>query len=157
MLRRVSDDLSKIPSPGELKEDLQDIKKQLERTRATFRRCSLANAMIIFKDGSKETAFLEELDQLIDAAKFHHDALVVRPGSRQWDMVKAMAAKYADELLRSFGDKPPTKTEGGAFYMLASLLYRGATGATGVNLQQYCRDLDRVEPSIVVKVPYSDH
>jgi hypothetical protein len=155
LLRKVHHDLEAIPSPGDLKKELKDIGRDLERTRAASRTYSaISKATIFEKDEAKQKAFLGDLDWLIVSAQFYHDALVVRPGSRRWDNVKVIAAKYADELLRSFSASAPGKTVGGTFYALAALLYKEATGKKA-NLEQYCRELDRIEPNIVVKMPFA--
>jgi hypothetical protein len=155
--------LEAIPSPGDLKRELADIGRDLERIRTALGQYSVfATAMIFWKDADKQKAFFAELEALIDAAKFHHDAIVVRAGGRPWDNIKALMAKFALELLTTFGAEKPTKTaarDGGAFLELASLLYKGVTGKKA-DLGRYCRDLldhagdGRIEPGIVVRVPF---
>jgi hypothetical protein len=61
----------------------------------------------------------------------------VPPGSRVWDDVKASCATLAEIYLLEYGHKP-TRTEGGAFYTLASILYEAVTGKEE-DLSQYCR------------------
>jgi hypothetical protein len=71
-----------------------------------------------------------------------------------------VTARLAAKLLTTFSASPPTKTPGGPFYELASVLYEGVTGKEGVHLEQYCRDVldasdgGRIEPSLVVRVPF---
>jgi hypothetical protein len=160
LLRRIHLVLGAIPSPGDLKKRLKKIGGDLRRTRRLLDEPSGCVAAVVGPD------FLGEFDRLIDSAQFYHDAIAVRHGSRRWDNVKAIAARYANELLRSFGSAPPTKTPDGPFYNLASLLYEGATAKVGVDLEQYCRDVldnvnelggSRIEPSIVVRVPLAEH
>lgn len=161
LLHFVSGELRAIPSSGDLKKELQTIVADLKRTKtAICRRSAVCKGMVFHKDATRETAFLNELDRLIESAKFHHNTLVVRRGSPRWDNAKAIAAKDANELLRSFSDKSLTKAAGGPFYRLASLLYEGATRKKNVNLEQYCRALldgrDRIEPSIVLSTHSDD-
>jgi hypothetical protein len=157
-LSRVHLDLGAIPSARDLKKRLKKIGDDLRRTKRLVEQSSCVAAVV-------GTAFLGDFDRLIDSAQFYHDAIVVRRGSPRWDNVKAIAARYANELLRSFGSALPTKTPDGPFYNLASLLCEGATAKVGVDLEQYCRDVldnvnelggGRIEPSIVVRVPLAE-
>jgi hypothetical protein len=159
LLRRVAEELNRCPSPGDLKKELKTLEKDMKRARTAMRLCSMpCRSMVFFKDAKREAAFFQELDQLVESAKFHQDALVVRRGSRKWDNVKALAAKYAYDLLRSFSDRPLTKASGGPFYRLASVLYEAASGKKS-NLEQYCRQIldgvDRFEPAVIVRIPFA--
>jgi hypothetical protein len=163
LLRDAHHFLEEIPSPGHLKKELKAIGRDLKRTRAALQKYSaISKAMIFEKDEAKQKAFLGDLDWLIVSAQFYHDALVVRHGRRPWDNIKAVTAKFAFELLTTFGAKEPTKTaarDGGVFLRLAALLYKGITGKNA-DLGRYCGDaLDhagdgRIEPNIVVRVPF---
>jgi hypothetical protein len=162
LLRRVHLDLGAIPSPGELKKELEEIGNDLQTIRAAFRKYTEAcRNLIFYNDAVKREAFLDQLDHLIVSAQWHHAALVVPPGSHRWDNVKALAGRFAKELLTTFSASPLTRARSGAFYRLATLLYEGITGEV-VSLEQYCRDVldkadepggGRIEPSIVVRIP----
>jgi hypothetical protein len=149
------------PSPGVLKAELRDIHTQLLKTRKVLQP-SWARALIFSANPSQippadpETGapatrplFLDQLDQLIDAAEFSRDALRVPRGSKPWDVGKAEATRQARTLLATHG---PAKPQRGVPDKLASLLYEAATGETGVNLRQYRRAGDRTEPGIVMRV-----
>jgi hypothetical protein len=180
LLRRVHLELSAIPSPGELKEQFKDIAADLRRIKQLLEPSTHAPALLWktafghADSADDETglpknlpakAFLDELDWLIETAEFLHGAIGVRPGSHRWDNVKAVTAKLAAKLLMAFGAGPLTKTRGGAYYRLATLLYKGVTG-TDVEvgaMEQYCRDVldkaderggGRIEPSLVVQAPF---
>jgi hypothetical protein len=147
-----------VPSPGTLRNEFNEIADFLKNFRRGFNKFSaISRAMIFWKDPKREEAFFKELDQRINAAQLNHDWLIVPPGGHRWNDTAAMAAKYAEELLRQFSAKPPTKTKGGAFYQLASLLYEAATGKKNVALEQYCRvqldDPDRFGPGIRLRIP----
>jgi hypothetical protein len=153
------------PSQADLKRELRAIRLRLERIRKDFavrgdlpvaanmlfqdmasRMVSLPVAVtLLFQEQGQHAAFLRELDRLIDDARFHHDSIVVRPGAQRWDNIKVVAARNAARLT-TFGTKHPTRR-------LAELLYRGATGKRA-NLDQYCRDLDRIEPELVVRTTF---
>ena len=45
----------------------------------------------------------------------------------------------AYDLLIEFSSKAPTRTVGGPFYELASLLYESATGIVGADLSRACK------------------
>jgi hypothetical protein len=154
LLRRVHLELSAIPSPGDLKKELEEIGKDLQTIRAAFRKYTKTCTALIFdKDAARREAFLGQLDHLIVSAQWHHGVLAVPPGGPRWDNMQALVAKLAKELLTTFGAGPLTKTRGGAFYLLAGLLYRAITGEVA-SLEQYCRDVldnpvgGRIEPSI---------
>jgi hypothetical protein len=150
------------PPPGTLKDELQDIHTQLVKTKEVLRRSRVARALVFFatfpsqippadlNTGSPATRplFLDLLDQLIDAAEFSRDSLVVPPGSKPWDIVKAQSVRQAKRLLAHGPDKPKR----GVADKLASLLYEAVTGETGVNLRQYRRAGDQAKPSIVMRV-----
>src|SRR3954471_8606274 len=83
MLRELSYAFNKLPSPGELKEDLQCIQKQLKNTSETIRQYPAASGLIFSATPSQITPadpetgfsatrppFLDQLDELIDAAEF---------------------------------------------------------------------------------------
>jgi hypothetical protein len=145
---------SAIPTPGVLRKELKEIVRDLNRTKRVFTKYSkAANAIIFWNDSAKQQTFFDDIGRCIEAAQFHHDNLVFRPGGHRWDNVKAIAAKYAKELL-SFSPKPPTQSHGGAFYKLAALLYKAATGEDA-DLEHYCRELGRIEPNVVVKISFS--
>ena len=100
---------------------------------------------------------------MIDSAEFYRNALVVRRGAHRWDNIKALSARLAAELLRTYSASRPTKTVDGAYFHIASLVYEGVTGKSGVDLSQYCRDHlasagkpggGRIESSIVVRMPF---
>lgn len=154
LLRSVHHYLGNLPSPGQLREELGDIVRALKKARATLRDVTPASRSLTFLGSPDE--FDAELGRLIRNAEFHREAVHVPSGGRTWDGTKTQAARYADELLRSFGTRPPAKTIGGALYSLAAVLYEGGTGIPDASLEAYCRDLDRVEPSIVVHVPFTD-
>jgi hypothetical protein len=162
LLRQTHQDLSAIPSPGDLKKGLETVGRDLERTRQSLQ----SVASVVFeKDVARQQRFFDELDWLIDSALFHHAALGVPRGSRRWDNMKALAARFAAELLRTYSASPPTKTIDGVYFQLAALIYEGVTGAVGIDLSQYCRDVidsadepggGRLEPSIVVRAPFAE-
>jgi hypothetical protein len=145
------------PSPGDAKKQFAEIGRDLQRAREVFANKSyseLCKSMLWGDlDLEKQKTFLVQLDQLVHAARRHHDTLVIPHGRRPRDGVKAAAVGHADELLRLFSDKCPTKTVGGPFYRLASLLYMGATGEEDVSLARYCRrrldSANRVDPNII--------
>jgi hypothetical protein len=164
------------PSPGKLKKQFKDIAADLRRIKQSLESSTYAPALLWKTacgdaDSADESgqaknlpakAFLGELDRLIAAAEFLHGAIVVRPGARRWDNVKAVTASLAAKLLTTFSARPLlTASRGGAFYRLATLLYEAVTGEV-VSLEQYCRDVldkadepggGRIEPSIVVRIP----
>ena len=145
---------SAIPTPGVLRKELKEIVRDLNRIKRAFSKYSKTATAIIFEnDSARQQAFFDEIDRCSKEAQFlHHEDLVVPRGGHQWNNVKAIAAKYAKELLLSLSAKPPTKSGDGAFYGLAALLYKAATGKAA-NLEQYCRQVERgrIEPSVVVK------
>jgi hypothetical protein len=155
LLHLVWEEISKIPTPGMLRTELREIVRDLNRIKRAFSKkySKVAKAMIFENDSARQQAFFDDIDHCIEEAQFHHDNLVFRPGGHQWDNVKAIAAKYAKELLLSFSPKPPTQYSGGAFYELAALLYKAATGETA-DLEHYCRELGRIEPNIVVRMSF---
>lgn len=163
LLRQAHINLSTIPSPGKLKNDLKKIRDDLNRTRRNLQ-STIACAVVFEKDGERQKAFFDELDRLIDSAEFYRNALVIPPGSRRWDNLKALAARFAAELLKRYSVNAPTKTPNGVYFSLASMIYEGVTGKDNVDLSQYCRDhLDsadqpgggRIEPGIVVRMPFA--
>jgi len=154
MLRGLARDIGSIPSPGDLKGELKEIVRDLKRTKRNFTKYSeVAKAATFWKDPERQEAFLTALNQGIEAAQFHHDALVIPPGSRQFDNVKAMAASYAAELLRCYSAEPLTPT-GRICRELAELLYKEATGKAA-NLEPYCRQPGRIEPRPLFRVPFA--
>jgi hypothetical protein len=66
----------------------------------------------------------------------------VPPGKPPWDDVKSYCAILAEIYLLEYGHKP-TRTEDGAFYTLAGILYEGVTGKEQ-DLSQYCRNVGRL-------------
>jgi hypothetical protein len=155
LLHLVWEEISKIPTPGVLRIELEEIVRDLNRIRRNFTKhySKTAKAMIFENDSARQQAFSDEIDRCIKEAQFLITTdLIVRRGGHRWNNVKAIAAKYAKELLLSFSAKPPTKSRDGAFYELAALLYKAATGE-GADLEQYCRqvELGRIEPNVVVK------
>jgi hypothetical protein len=148
----VWEEIRTLPKPGVLRQELKEIIRDLNRTKQAFTKYSkAAKAMIFWNDSTKQQAFFDAIDRCVESAQFHHDSLVVPPGGHQWDNVKAIAAQYANDLLLSFSAKSPTKTSDGAFYQLAALLYKAATGENA-DLEQYCRQLGRIEPNVVVRI-----
>jgi hypothetical protein len=143
------------PSPGDAKKQFAEIGRDLQRAREIFanKRYSELCKSMVCGGLEKLKSFHDLLDQLIQAARHHHDTLIIPHGRPPRDGVKAAAVGHADELLRLFSDKCPTKTVGGPFYRLASLLYISATGEDDVSLARYCRrHLDspnRVDPNII--------
>lgn len=119
LLRETHLSLKAIPSSGKLKEELADIGNALERMQDILSRCSETSRDLVFR--GDVPVFLNMLNRAIDSAQRDHDRLVVpRRGRFRWDNVKALTAGLAHELLITFSAKPPTRTEGGAFYRLAS-------------------------------------
>lgn len=55
------------------------------------------------------------------------------------DGAKRIAALYSLVLIEDFAEKRVTKTVGGLFYELASVLYEGATYSANANLERHCR------------------
>ena len=53
--------------------------------------------------------------------------------------LKTLSASFAYGLFEEFGSRPPTLTTDGAFFQLAALLFEGATGIAGANLDWQCR------------------
>jgi hypothetical protein len=163
LLHKVHQYLEALPSPGNLKEELKGIGEGLERIKTALEQHSeFATALIFWKDSVRQKGFLAELDELIDSTKFHRDAIVVQHGRQPWDNLKALTAKFAFELLHTFGTKKPTKTaakDGGAFFGLANLLFKMVTGKKA-DLKQYCCDVldhagdSRIEPGVVARVPF---
>jgi hypothetical protein len=148
ILRAAAQDVGAIPAPGALKTELKEIVRDLQRTKRTFaKRSVIARAVTFWKDAEQQQAFLAVLDQAIEAAQFHHDALVIPAGSPQFDNVKAAAASCAAELLRCYGT-------GRGRRELAELLYQAATGKAA-SLEQYCRQLGRIEPSPLFKMQFA--
>jgi hypothetical protein len=174
LLCLVWEELRTLPTPGVLREELKEIVRDLNRTKRAFAKYSRVARAVIFEDdmeriaktvnrrrtvlihSARQQAFFDTIEHWVEKAKFHHDSLKIPPGGHQWDNVKAIAAKYAKELLLSFSPKPPTLSYGGAFYKLAAHLYKAATGEDA-ELEQYCRqvDLGRIEPSVVVRRDFS--
>jgi hypothetical protein len=173
VLRRAYLAQSAAPSPGDLKKQLKNIAADLNHTRqllepstyapALLWRTALGDADRADKSGHAKNlpakAFLGDLDRLIAAAEFLHGALVVRPGARRWDNIKAVTARLAAKLLTTFSAEPIAASRGGAFYRLATVLHEAVTGENGVSLEQYCRDVldssdgGRIEPNLMVRVP----
>jgi hypothetical protein len=144
------------PSPGDAKKQFAEIGRDLQRAREIFANknySELCKSMLWGDHLKKQKTFLVLLDQLIHAARHFHDTLVIPPGRPPRDGVKAAAVGHADELLRLFSNKCPTKTLRGPFYRLASLLYMGATGEEDVSLARHCRghldNPNRVDPNII--------
>ena len=79
------------------------------------------------------------LEEVIETAK-QLDQIIIGPvrAHRLPGRTKNVAAFAASTLPRLTGT-PPTKTVNGPFYELASLLYEGATGIEGADLQRSCR------------------
>src|SRR5262249_35175629 len=147
---------------GILRRELGEIARDLEKFKKTLRQYSKISVALLYANNAissqfrrqseilthfsraaaKQKEFLEEIDTLIEAAANHSKNLAVPPGSRRYDYVKASAAFYANQLIRSFGSAPPAKTVDGAFYRLAALLHRTATGKDA-DLEQYCREVGR--------------
>jgi hypothetical protein len=167
--------LDKIPSPGILRKELDEIARDLEKFKKALRQYSKVSVALLYTNNAilsqfrrqseiltyfsraaaKQKILFEEIDSLIEAAVRHSKNLVVPPGSRRYDHVKASAALYSDQLMRSFGSAPPTKTVDGAFYRLAALLHKTATGKDA-NIEQYCREVGRSGLTIVGKMTVSD-
>jgi hypothetical protein len=154
LLHLVWEAIRRLPTPGTLRKELKEIVHDLNRTKRTFKKYSkVAKAIIFQNDSARQQAFFDDIDRCIEEAQFLiTTGLIVRRGGHRWNNVKAIAAKYAQELLLSFSAKPPTKSGGGAFYELAALLYKAVTGEDA-GLEQYCRQLGRIEPSVVVRFP----
>jgi hypothetical protein len=56
-------------------------------------------------------------------------------------ITKRTAAFYAHRLLLRHGDKSPKVYKDGAYFQLAAVLYEGATGIPGADLERACRDM----------------
>jgi hypothetical protein len=152
ILRAAARDAASTPSPSNLKKEFKTIADDLERAKATLTRCSAgARAATFWKDPDQQKAFLAALDTAIDAAQFHHDALVIPPGGPAFDNVKAAAVTCAAELLRLYSAESLLPT-GRICRELAELLYKEATGKA-VKLTQYCREIGRIEPQHLFKIP----
>jgi hypothetical protein len=143
-----------LPSPGDLKKELSGIRRDLTKAKKAISSYSpAARAMIFKKDAVAEQQFFDSLDRLAADTQFFRASLVVRPGGHRWDNRKVMAARYGADLLRSYSTEPFTKT-GKACRELAELLWEGASGKVE-DLAQYCREPDRIDPPLVVKVPWA--
>jgi hypothetical protein len=155
ILRAAAQDVGAIPSPGDLKKEFKKIAVDLERAKATLTRCSVvARAATFWKDSDQQKAFLAALDTAIDAAQFHHDALVIPPGGPQFDNVKAAAVSCAAELLRLYSAESLLPTSR-ICRELAELLYKEATGKAA-SLEQYCRQLGRIEPRPLFSMRFAE-
>ena len=152
LLHLVWEEIRTLPTPGVLRKELKEIVRDLNRIKQAFSKYSKTAKAIIFRnDPAKQQAFFDDIDRCIkEAQSLIATDLIVRRGGHRWNNVKAIAAKYAKELLLSFSPKRPTKSSSGAFYELAALLYKAATGK-GADLEHYCRELGRIEPNIVVR------
>ena len=60
-------------------------------------------------------------------------------GAPPRDYTKLNAARAAYDLLKQFSSRKPTKTAGGDFYELATILYEGGTGTADASLELDCR------------------
>jgi hypothetical protein len=152
ILRAAARDADATPSPSNLKKEFKKIADDLKRAKATFTRCSaVARAATFWKNPDQQKVFLAALDQAVDAARFHHDALVIPPGGPVFDNVRAVAVTCAAELLRLYSAESLLPTSR-ICRELAQLLYKEATGKAA-NLQQYCREIGRIEPQHLFKIP----
>ncbi len=161
LLRTVAAESANAPQPHVMKEVIdQKIEPALRRLQIHLdpKRPAPSHAFavdLLFRmSGVEQRAFVAAIKRLIDAADSSRKALVVpKPSRFKWDDVKALAAKYADTLVRAFGARPPTKYAGGRFYALAALLYEAATGRQedAGHFAQYCRQLGRIRGGIILK------
>jgi hypothetical protein len=86
-------------------------------------------------------AVFKLLEQLTQALKLNlnKERNLVGDGKPIPNFTKINAACSAFDLLSQFANKRPTKTIGGTFYELASVLYEAVTNKPGVDLSRFCR------------------
>lgn len=98
------------------------------------------------------TDFLASFDGQLLVASSMAELFQVPRGSPRPDMTGVVAAGLARRVLRHHG-VPATKTEGGAWYQLTSLLYEAATGISEADLSKYCREADRPPLTLAGRKP----
>ena len=125
---------------GDVVEALDDLKKSIDAlplVARTYQSNEYWETLREFIDGVRQTtsACLKEIGQ--------------PAGHRERDLTKAVAVDFAFRLMQRIGRERPTKTVGGQFFELASILYEGGTGISGANLQRPCREyLDALDQSL---------
>jgi hypothetical protein len=80
----------------------------------------------------------KELETLVTAAREAAGNMDVKGGMPR-NYKKLAAAYWAHQLIKHYGSKRPTLTDGGSYYQLASVLYGAATGEHGVDLSRQCK------------------
>jgi hypothetical protein len=86
--------------------------------------------------------FSKELETLVTIAREVAGSMHLEHG-RPVNMSKSIAAWSAEELIETWGTKPPTLTIDGPYYRLASILYGAGTGEHGVDLSRQCKETSR--------------
>jgi hypothetical protein len=144
-------------SSGEINYDIEKLLGALRRTKAALNKLFKAGSglhlpMTTF-DGSdivrsilantqyksEWTDFYNLVSKKITLLERRYNS--ARKGGPVSDPAKLISALHSFDLLMDFGRKRPTKTSGGVFYELASLLYEGAIGVQNANLERYCRKI----------------
>jgi hypothetical protein len=143
-------------STAEIRDDINKLSAALRRTVAALRKLFINGSELhlpmrrfnsdeIVRSMVNGTEYQSEWREFYNVLVAKIDLLEnryndVRKAGPVSDPAKLLAALHSSHLLREFGRRP-TKTVGGAFYELASLLYEGATGVQNANLERYCRKI----------------
>jgi hypothetical protein len=125
----------------ELNSTIQKIKearKALGRLRQIYRRMAFGHDFEKVTTAEIESLHATEKGLQVAAAEYAKEPRA-RGGGRRVDVIKLSAARGAYGLLFIYADRPATLTPDGSFFQLASVLYEGATGKAGVDLEHQCR------------------
>jgi hypothetical protein len=145
MVKFVDAGMKDVPSPAKLRRNYYRIVRGMKREIHFLRKLHRMQRYH-FRD------LLSHLEDAAKVAKFFAEATIVPKGSQVWKDAKAVAAVCAHNVLKEYGGVT-TLTEGGPFYVLASILYEGATGKAEQDLSPYCRKLGRLSSRYRMSAP----
>lgn len=135
---RTNQTANSIPNMGRVKSQIEHVAHALRKTIkaiAELPRPARVQQSIQYWDD-----FCGLLQGVLQTVELHHKLFEVNKGGRQPDLAKVNAAEGAAYLIINIQHGTPSKTIGGAFYELASVLYEGGTGISGADLQRFCRN-----------------
>ena len=123
------------PTPRQEKKMLDDLLRTLQK--AATQLAELPGPLTYIDHRDVRTLYLA-LPGVIE--QFTKTVQQYKPPRAPWEGTegRAAAAKGAYELITTFSQARPTKTNGGPFYCLATIIFDAACGSEGADLRRHC-------------------